>query len=98
MPRVHASDALLDYVQAVARYTRQASEFEAGLSPRAVIALLRAAQAWALMHAHDRRAAGGRAGRAAGRRRATASRRARPSRFRDAGQVGLHVLESVPVP
>ena len=43
VPQVHASAALLDYVQAVARYTRQAPEFEAGLSPRAVIALLRAA-------------------------------------------------------
>ncbi len=67
VPRVHASEALLDYVQAIARYTRQSADFEAGLSPRAVIALLRAAQAWALMHGHPRRVAGGRAGRA-GRR------------------------------
>ena len=48
-----ASDALLDYVQAIARYTRQSADFEAGLSPRAVIALLRAAQAWALMNGHE---------------------------------------------
>ncbi len=54
VPRVHASEALLDYVQAVARWTRQSAEFEAGLSPRAVIGLLRAAQAWALMHGHAR--------------------------------------------
>jgi MoxR-like ATPase len=97
VPRVHASEALLDYVQAVARYTRQAGEFEAGLSPRAVIALLRAAQAWALMH--------GRPGvlpedvqavlpAVAGHRLAARD----ASRFRDAGQVGRHVLESVPVP
>ena len=52
VPRVHASGALLDYVQAIARYTRQASEFEAGLSPRAVISLLRAAQSWAMVHGH----------------------------------------------
>jgi MoxR-like ATPase len=97
VPRVHASGALLDYVQAVARYTRQASEFEAGLSPRAIIALLRAAQAWALMHARpgvlpeDVQAV----------LPAVVGHRLAPreaSRFRDAGQVGLHVLESVPVP
>jgi MoxR-like ATPase len=52
IPKVHASDALLDYVQAIVRYTREAPEFEAGLSPRASIALLRAAQAWALIHGH----------------------------------------------
>ena len=52
VPRVHASDALLDYVQAIVRYTRESPQFEAGLSPRASIALLRAAQAWALIHSH----------------------------------------------
>jgi MoxR-like ATPase len=97
VPHVHASEALLDYVQAVARYTRQASEFEAGLSPRAVIALLRAAQAWALMHSRpgvvpeDVQAV----------LPAVVGHRLAPretSRFRGAGQVGLHVLESVPVP
>ena len=52
VPGVHASDALLDYVQAIVRYTRESPHFEAGLSPRAAIALLRAAQAWALIHGH----------------------------------------------
>ena len=52
VPRVHASDALLDYVQAIVRFTRESPQFEAGLSPRASIALLRAAQAWALIHTH----------------------------------------------
>jgi MoxR-like ATPase len=52
VPRVHASDALLDYVQAIVRYTRESPQFEAGLSPRASISLLRAAQAWALIHSH----------------------------------------------
>lgn len=50
---VHASDALLDYVQAVIKFTRTSTLFENGLSPRAAIALLRAAQAWALMHGHS---------------------------------------------
>lgn len=52
VPKVHASDALLDYVQAIVRYTRESPSYEAGMSPRASIALLRAAQAWALIHGH----------------------------------------------
>ena len=52
VPTVHASDALLDYVQAVVRFTRESPLFESGLSPRAAIGLLRAAQAWSLMHGH----------------------------------------------
>jgi MoxR-like ATPase len=47
---MHASDALLDYVQAVVRASRGGSEFQAGLSTRAAISLLRAAQAWAFLH------------------------------------------------
>lgn len=50
VPGMYASNALLDYVQAIVRYTREAPQFEAGLSPRAAIALLRAAQAWTLIH------------------------------------------------
>ena len=49
---LHASDALLDYVQAVVRASRDGSEFLAGLSTRAAISLLRAAQAWAFLHDH----------------------------------------------
>jgi MoxR-like ATPase len=47
---VHVAEPLLDYVQALVRHTRESGHFEAGLSPRAGIALLRAAQAWALLH------------------------------------------------
>ena len=50
VPTMHASDALLDYVQAVVRASRGGSEFQAGLSTRAAISLLRAAQAWAFLH------------------------------------------------
>jgi len=53
VPRVHASDALLDYVQALLRHSRQATQFAAGLSPRAGLALLHGAQAWALMAGRD---------------------------------------------
>jgi MoxR-like ATPase len=97
VPRVHASEALLDYLQAITRYTREATEFQAGLSPRAAIALLRAAQAWALMHGHsgvlpeDVQAV---LPSVAGHRLAAREE----SRFRDAGEIGLHVLNAVPVP
>ncbi len=47
---VHASDALLDYLQALLDFSRQSTEFSVGLSPRGGLALLRAAQAWALLH------------------------------------------------
>ncbi len=50
--RIHVSEALLDYVQALVRFTRDSADFEAGLSPRAAIALLRSARAWALIHGH----------------------------------------------
>jgi MoxR-like ATPase len=53
VPGVHASDALLDYVQSIVRFTRESPHFEAGLSPRAAIALLRAGQAWAMIHGHE---------------------------------------------
>jgi MoxR-like ATPase len=46
---IHASPALLDYVQALVEHTRRAPGLNAGLSPRAAIGLLRAARAWALM-------------------------------------------------
>jgi MoxR-like ATPase len=49
---VHASDALLDYVQALARASRDGSQFQSGLSTRAVISLLRTAQGWAFLHGH----------------------------------------------
>lgn len=47
--RVVVSDALVDYVQALIAHTRDGSKFESGLSPRAGLAVLRGAQAWALM-------------------------------------------------
>ncbi|MGY0503723.1 AAA family ATPase [Luteimonas sp. e5] len=47
--RVHASDALLDYVQALLTRSRQHPGVHVGLSPRAGLALLRAARAHALL-------------------------------------------------
>jgi len=47
--QVFASPALLDYLQAILRHTREAARYTHGLSPRAGLALLSAARAWALL-------------------------------------------------
>jgi MoxR-like ATPase len=51
--KVHVSDALLDYLQALLAFSRQSPQFVSGLSPRAGLALLHSAQAWALMAGRD---------------------------------------------
>jgi len=50
---VHASAALLDYLQALLEFTRHSPLYDCGLSPRAGLALLHSAQAWALMEGRD---------------------------------------------
>jgi MoxR-like ATPase len=50
---VHASDPLLDYLQALIAATRSGRWFADGLSPRAGIAVLRAARAHALLDERD---------------------------------------------
>jgi MoxR-like ATPase len=47
--RVHVAPALVDYVQALVNYTRTSAQYANGLSPRAALALVHAARAWALM-------------------------------------------------
>ncbi len=49
---IHASDALLDYLQHLLAFSRSEHFFE-GLSPRAGMGLLRAARAWALLEQRD---------------------------------------------
>ncbi|MFC4637400.1 AAA family ATPase [Deinococcus hohokamensis] len=51
--RVHAAPPLLDYLQLLARATREHPALESGLSPRALLALLAAARAWAYLSGHD---------------------------------------------
>ncbi|MCS7100319.1 MAG: AAA family ATPase [Burkholderiaceae bacterium] len=51
--RVHASSALLDYVQALLAHTRGSGKYAEGLSPRAGLALLAAARAWAWLDGRD---------------------------------------------
>ena len=48
--KVHISSALLDYVQDILDFSRHSQYFLTGLSPRAGLALLRSAQAWAFIH------------------------------------------------
>jgi MoxR-like ATPase len=50
---VHVSEALLDYLQSLVSFTRESRAFVTGLSPRAGLALLRGAQAWALMQGRE---------------------------------------------
>ena len=47
--QVFVSPALLDYVQALLKHTRESAGYAHGLSPRAGLALLAAARAWALL-------------------------------------------------
>ena len=49
VPSMQVSDALLDYVQQLINHSRHSPRFTQGLSPRAGVSLLRAAQAWAMM-------------------------------------------------
>ena len=50
---IRVTDALLDYLQELLEYTRISSNYIAGLSPRAGMAILRCGQAWALIHGRE---------------------------------------------
>jgi MoxR-like ATPase len=50
---IHASGALIDYLQALAQASRSGKLFAEGLSPRATLALLQAARAWAALEGRD---------------------------------------------
>ncbi|PQO93633.1 AAA family ATPase [Massilia phosphatilytica] len=50
---IHASDKLIDYLQALAQASRSGKLFAEGLSPRATLALLQAARAWAALEGRD---------------------------------------------
>jgi len=52
--QVHVAPALVDYVQALVEYTRRSPDYVNGLSPRAALALLACARAWALIEGRDR--------------------------------------------
>lgn len=51
--KVHASDAILDYVLRLVTFSRETEGFPNPLSPRASKATLQAARAWAFLHSRD---------------------------------------------
>src|SRR5687767_4076944 len=52
--KIHVAPALLDYVQAIVEHTRRSPDYVAGLSPRAALALVHSAKAWALLEGRDK--------------------------------------------
>ncbi|MDX5371049.1 MAG: AAA family ATPase [Pseudomonadaceae bacterium] len=53
IPQIRTSDALVDYVLRLVEATRSEAQFAWGLSPRASLALLAAARAWAFLANRD---------------------------------------------
>jgi MoxR-like ATPase len=51
---IHVASPLLDYIQELVEHSRRAPEYVNGLSPRAALALLHAARAWALIEGRDK--------------------------------------------
>ena len=51
--QVHVAEPLIDYVQALAGHTRTSADWQIGLSPRAALALLASARAWAWLAGRD---------------------------------------------
>jgi MoxR-like ATPase len=51
--KMHMSDPLVDYIQALVRQTRESPEIEIGLSPRGALALAAAAKAHAFVENHS---------------------------------------------
>jgi MoxR-like ATPase len=95
--RVHISEPLIDYVQALVRYTRESPEIETGLSPRGALAVIAAARAHAFILRHsgvfpdDVQAVFA----------AVAGHRLKPasgSGIRNPGELSRHVLDSVAIP
>ncbi|MEJ2620290.1 MAG: MoxR family ATPase [Candidatus Thiodiazotropha sp.] len=51
--QVHVSDALIEYCQEILAHTRNRPDYRLGLSPRAGLAMLQAARAWAFLEDRD---------------------------------------------
>ncbi|MCU7795833.1 MAG: AAA family ATPase [Candidatus Thiodiazotropha sp. (ex Semelilucina semeliformis)] len=50
---IHVADALLDYCQDILAHTRNSTDYRHGLSPRAGLAMLQSAKAWALIEGRN---------------------------------------------
>jgi MoxR-like ATPase len=94
---VHMTDPLVDYVQALVRFTRESPDIEIGLSPRGSLALIAAARAHAFIEHHsgvfpdDVQAV---FASVAGHRLKPASN----SVYRTPAEVSRHVLDNVSIP
>jgi MoxR-like ATPase len=93
----HVSDALIDYVQALVRHTRESADIEIGMSPRGAQALVAAARARSFVENHsgvypdDIQAVFA----------SVAGHRLKPAgstRFRSPSELCQHVLDSVAIP
>jgi MoxR-like ATPase len=94
---VHISEPLVDYVQALVRFTRESPDIETGLSPRGALALVAAARSHAYIQYHsgvfpdDVQAV---FAAVAGHRLKSAS----GSGFGNPAELSRHVLDSVAIP
>ena len=95
--QIHMTDPLVDYVQALVRFTRESPEIDIGLSPRGSLALVAAARSHAFIEHHsgvfpdDVQAVFG----------AVAGHRVKPasnSAYRTPAELSRHVLDSVAIP
>jgi len=95
--QIHITEPLVDYVQALVRFTRESPEIETGLSPRGSLALVAAARSHAFIENHsgvfpdDVQAVFA----------AVAGHRIKPasnSAFRTPAELSRHVLDSVAIP
>ena len=95
--KVHMTDPLVDYVQALVRFTRESPDIETGLSPRGSLALVAAARSHAFIEHHsgvfpdDVQAVFA----------AVAGHRLKPasnSAYRTPAELSRHVLDSVAIP
>jgi MoxR-like ATPase len=94
---VHVSDALVDYIQALVRHTRESADIDIGLSPRGAQALVAAARARAFIENHN----GVYPDDVQAVFTAVAGHRVKPSgstRFRSPSELCQHVLDSVAIP
>ena len=94
---VPVTDALVSYVQALVRHTRESADIEIGLSPRGAQALIAAARAHAFVESH----AGVYPDDVQAVFAAVAGHRLKPAastRFRSPSELCQHVLDSVAIP
>jgi MoxR-like ATPase len=92
--RIHVAEPLIDYVQALAEHSRRCADWQTGLSPRAALALLAAARAWAWLDGRDHVLPEDVQAVLPG----VASHRLRPAGGQAPGDAAQRLIEAVPLP